>query len=107
MALLLVNVTLGTYAALLAAGGVMGYVKAGSRPSLIAGLACAGAVLVALGLSLAGITLGHVLGVVLAVALGVFFGMRYVRKGRKFMPNGLMAVVSALVLALLAAAMFV
>lgn len=99
------HVTLGIYAVLLAVGGVMGFVKAKSRPSLISGLASAVAALVALGLAAAGTGFGFPLGLLLAVALAVFFGYRYAAKGRKFMPAGLMAVVSLVVAALLIAVM--
>ena len=95
------HLTLGIYAALLAVGGVMGFVKARSRPSLIAGLVSAVAALVALALSASGSPLGRPLGLLLAVVLFVFFGYRYALKNRQFMPSGLMAVVSLVVVAIL------
>ena len=53
------HITLGIYAVLLAIGGIMGFVKARSRTSLITGLASAMAALVALVLS----TLGYRWGI--------------------------------------------
>ncbi|WP_406697653.1 TMEM14 family protein [Singulisphaera sp. Ch08] len=88
------HVTLGIYAVLLAMGGIMGFVKARSRPSLIAGLVSAAAAVVALVLSVQGNDWGRPLGLFLAVFLFVFFGYRYALRARVFMPNGLMAVVS-------------
>lgn len=98
---LVAHVTLGIYAVLLAMGGIMGFVKARSRPSLIAGLVSAVGALIALGLSVAGNVWGRPLGLLLAVALFVFFGYRYALRNRKFMPNGLMAAVSIVVVAVL------
>ncbi|HWE36552.1 MAG TPA: TMEM14 family protein [Isosphaeraceae bacterium] len=94
-------VVLAIYAALLAAGGIMGYVKAASRPSLIAGVASA--VLVAIGLALAasGIRGGFWLAGAVAIALTVLFGVRYGKSG-KFMPSGMLGLVSVVVVALLA-----
>lgn len=94
-------VVLGIYAALLAAGGIMGYVKAGSRPSLIAGLASAALTAIGLALAAAGRPAGFWLGWVVAIALTVVFGIRY-RKSGKVMPSGMLAVVSLLVVALMA-----
>lgn len=96
------RVVLGVYAALLGAGGVMGFVKAGSRPSLIAGLASAGVALALLGLSIGRGRLAFSLGAVLALTLLTMFAARFAR-GRKFMPSGLMTLVSLVAFALLVA----
>jgi uncharacterized membrane protein (UPF0136 family) len=95
------QVTLAIYALLLAVGGVIGYVKAGSRPSLIAGAISALAALLALGLSIGNNRLGVPLGLILSIALFVLFGYRYAAKTRKFMPSGLLAVASLVVLAVM------
>jgi uncharacterized membrane protein (UPF0136 family) len=95
------QITLGVYAALLAVGGIMGFVQARSRPSLIAGLVSAVAALVALGFSTIRSPLGFPLGMTLALVLFVFFGYRYALRGRKLMPSGLMAIVSLVVLIVL------
>jgi uncharacterized membrane protein (UPF0136 family) len=95
------QVTLGIYALLLAVGGVIGYVKAGSRPSLIAGSISALAALLALGLSIGNNRLGVPLGLILSITLFVLFGYRYAVKTRKFMPSGLLAVASLVVLAVM------
>src|SRR5262249_30600505 len=92
------QVTLGIYGVLLIGGGLIGYVKAGSRPSLIAGLLSAVAAFAALGLSISRNVLGPPLGVLLAIALFVLFGYRYAVKTGKFMPSGLLAVISLVVL---------
>src|SRR2546423_1567252 len=92
------HVTLGIYAALLAVGGIMGFVKARSTPSLISGVASALAALAALGLSATRNPIGVPLGATLAIVLFVFFGYRYALRNRTFLPNGLMALVSLAVL---------
>jgi uncharacterized membrane protein (UPF0136 family) len=92
------QVALGIYAVLLAVGGVIGYTKAGSTPSLIAGLASAVGAILALLLSLQNRTFGMGLACLLAILLFVFFGYRYAAKTRKFMPAGLLSMVSLVVL---------
>jgi uncharacterized membrane protein (UPF0136 family) len=93
------QIALGVYAVLLAVGGVIGYTKAGSRPSLIAGSGSAVAALLALVLSFQNPGWGMGLGALVAILLAIFFGYRFAVKTRKFMPAGLLAVVSVVVLA--------
>jgi uncharacterized membrane protein (UPF0136 family) len=96
------HITLGVYAALLAVGGVLGFVKARSHASLISGLLSAVFAVLALGLMLVkNHNLGVVLGALLAIALFVLFGYRYALRNRRFMPSGLLAVVSLVVLAVM------
>ena len=87
------------YAILVIFGGVFGFVKAGSKPSLIAGV-IGGLVLLA-----AGFGIGHAqawglpLALVLIFGLLVLFSLRYLRSSpRQFMPGGLMAILSLLAL---------
>jgi uncharacterized membrane protein (UPF0136 family) len=95
------QITLGIYAVLLAAGGLVGYLKAGSRASLIAGSISALAAFAALGLSVKSHPLGPPLGLILSISLFLLFGYRYAVKTRKFMPSGLLALVSLVVLAVM------
>jgi uncharacterized membrane protein (UPF0136 family) len=95
------QITLGIYTVLLAVGGVIGYVKAGSRSSLIAGSISAIAAALALGLSIRSNRWGVPLGLLLSISLFVLFGYRYAAKTRKFMPSGLLAVASLVVLAVM------
>jgi uncharacterized membrane protein (UPF0136 family) len=90
--------TLAIYGLLLAVGGLVGYVKAGSRVSLIAGLSSALAAFVAVWLSATNPRWGVALGMLLSIALFTLFGYRYAVKTRKFMPSGLLAVLSLVVL---------
>ena len=95
------QITLGIYAVLLGIGGLMGYLKAGSRPSLIAGSISAAVAARPVGLSAANPRLGVPLGLLLSITLFVLFGYRYAVKTRKFMPSGLLAIASLVVLAVM------
>jgi uncharacterized membrane protein (UPF0136 family) len=90
------------YAALLLLGGVLGYARARSAPSLVAG------VVAAVLMAAAAVLLRHHprvslgLGIVVSLALGVFFLRRY-QETHKPMPA--MLVLTASVIVLLASAL--
>ena len=100
---LVAPITLGIYAVLLGIGGLIGYLKAGSKASLIAGSVSALVALAALALSLAdkNRNMGIAPGLILSISLFILFAYRYAAKTRKFMPSGLLAVVSLIVLAVM------
>jgi uncharacterized membrane protein (UPF0136 family) len=97
------RVVLFIYALLLAGGGVMGFLKAGSKPSLIAGVGSAVLTLIALAASFWREYEALVFATAVALLLCLFFNYRFVSKSRKFMPSGLLAVVSLVVLGLMVA----
>ncbi|XP_038218645.1 transmembrane protein 14C [Zerene cesonia] len=80
------------YAATVAAGGIMGYAKAGSIPSLGAGLIF-GSILGVGAYQLSQDSSNYTLMLGTTTALGGLMGYRYYN-GRKFMPAGLMFVLS-------------
>lgn len=83
------------YIALLMAGGLTGFLKAGSKASLIASSIFA---LVLVACNTGWIPGAHAADVVLAI-LFLFFGKKFA-KTRKFMPSGLMAVLSLVAIGL-------
>ncbi len=95
------HITLAIYAALLAFGGVVGFVKAKSHASLISGLISAAFAVFALVMARMKYSWGFPLGSLLAVVLFVLFGYRYAVYNRKFMPSGMLAVVSLVVLSVM------
>jgi len=83
------------YIVLLVVGGLMGYIKAKSKASVIASVAFAAILsLCALGF----VNARHATEIVLIV-LVVFFGLRFA-KSKKFMPMGMMAILTVVTLAL-------
>ena len=89
------NTVLWIYIVLLVLGGLMGFLKAGSKISLIMSVSFAAV----LSLCATGIIFQrNVADIVLAVLL-VFFAWR-LSKSKKFMPNGLMLVLTIAALAL-------
>lgn len=88
------TIVLWVYIAMLVAGGLMGFIKAGSKASLIASVGFA------IPLTLAALAMVPV--IVADVCLGillVFFGKKYLT-GKKFMPSGLMSILSVVALVL-------
>jgi uncharacterized membrane protein (UPF0136 family) len=83
------------YIVLLVTGGLIGYLKAGSRPSLIASVSFAAA----LTLCALNVIFQPYVADLLLAALLVVFGLR-LSKTKKFMPSGLMLVLTLATLAL-------
>lgn len=84
------------YGLLVLFGGVIGFKTAGSKASLISGNIF-GILLIASGvLIIQGVAVGVYIALGIAAFLAVFFGMRLV-KTKKFMPSGLMLILSAVV----------
>ena len=102
----MIEIVLIAYGVLVAAGGIFGYVKSQSRPSLIAG-SVSGLFLVVAGLLvLMGVAAGAHFGFAVNVLLVVLFGMRF-GKTPKFMPSGMMLVLSVVVAGLFVSMLFV
>ncbi|MBZ5637762.1 MAG: TMEM14 family protein [Acidobacteriia bacterium] len=97
------RVVLLVYAALMLLGGIAGYAKAGSRPSLIAGTASAILLLVAWRLSTTNPPMGYWAGTALALVLSGMFVVRLARTG-KVMPSGALLALSLVAAGLLAVA---
>ena len=89
------NTVLWIYIILLVAGGLIGFFKANSKASLIASCSFA-AVLILCAIRV--IFQPYVADIVLAILL-VFFAYR-LTQSKKFMPNGLMLVITLVTLAL-------
>lgn len=89
------------YALLVAIGGIVGYVKAGSQQSLISGLVSGVALAIAWFLSLQNPAAGFALAAFLAMGLLIVFAIRF-RKTGKFMPAGLMAALSLIAMVIFA-----
>ncbi len=89
------HLVLWIYIALLVTGGLIGFLKAKSRASLITSAIFAGLI----ALSALGV-LALWVAMLWIGLLVVFFGMRF-SKGKKFMPAGLMTIAGAVALVLL------
>jgi uncharacterized membrane protein (UPF0136 family) len=88
------------YIVLLVAGGIMGFVKAGSKMSLLTSLAFAAVLaLCNVGFLQKYIRVSHLADIILAILI-VFFGWRFA-KSKKLMPMGMMAILTAVTLALM------
>lgn len=81
-------------------GGVMGYVKADSKVSLIAGGICGALLLVSAGLMYKELLPGWICAVVVTLALVGFFGYRF-SLAYAIWPPGIMALISLIMLGIL------
>lgn len=81
------------YALLVLGGGIAGYVKARSNPSLISGLVSGVALLIAWYVSLQSPIVGLAIATIIALGLLGVFAQRF-RHTQKLMPAGLMAILS-------------
>jgi uncharacterized membrane protein (UPF0136 family) len=93
------NTIVWIYIVLLMAGGLIGFLKAGSKVSLITSAAFAAALALTAIPGLLGASLARGLATALMAALLVVFAVRFA-KSRKFMPSGLMLVITLLALVL-------
>ena len=88
------------YGILLLVGGIFGYTKAKSKPSLISGLISGLLLLISGVLQWQQITVGLIVAQVLTLVLAIVFAIR-LWKTRKFMPAGFMLVLSVATLVIL------
>lgn len=88
------------YGLLTLLGGVVGYLKAKSKPSLISGLISGALLLAAALMQLQGLPFGLLLARIITIALIAVFAFR-LQKTRKFMPAGLMIVAGAIALTIM------
>jgi len=84
------------FAALTIAGGVMGYVKAGSMASIVAGGISGLLIGVAAVLLKSNATAGLILGGIVSIALVGRFAPLFLGPEGKFMPAGLMSIMGAI-----------
>jgi len=90
------------YALLVFGGGVIGYITAGSDASLIMG-GSFGVLLFLCGISMnQGHSWGYWISLALSGVLFTFFGFRFIQ-AYKFMPSGLMGILTLIVVGILAA----
>lgn len=99
------QIVLLVYAGLMLVGGVVGYATARSRPSVFSGAVAAAALVGAWFWSRTSPAAGYGLGAVIALALCLAFSARFSKTG-KFMPSGMLLLVSLAALAALGWAAF-
>ncbi|WP_174712197.1 TMEM14 family protein [Nostoc sp. TCL240-02] len=88
------------YGILAIAGGIIGYIQARSKVSLLSGSISGLLLILAAYFQLQGQTWGSILAVLVTAVLVVVFAVR-LAKTRKFMPAGLMTILGMLALAVM------
>ena len=92
-------------AVLVLVGGIIGFKKANSKASLIAGIASSIMLGICFGLTLAFPLIGLIAAFVVSLCLDVVFGIR-LHKTKKFMPAGMMLICISIMQLIVASAMF-
>jgi uncharacterized membrane protein (UPF0136 family) len=92
---LFAQITVGIVSVLVLVGGVMGFVKGKSKPSLIAGLVSSILLDIGLALSFSNMQLGLGLCDVVSFALFIVGTIRF-RKTKKIMPGGLIVILAGI-----------
>lgn len=82
-----------TYGVLVVAGGIMGYVKSKSLPSILAGGISGVLIIISSILMMNQSSAGSFLALALSVMLLIMFGLRF-QSSKKLMPSGLMIILS-------------
>ena len=95
-------VLLIVYGIMVCFGGVMGFIKAKSKPSLIAGTVAGVLSMISGAMVWSGAEVGALMGLGVSAALCLIFALRLART-KSMMPSGMMLVISILVTVLLAA----
>jgi uncharacterized membrane protein (UPF0136 family) len=93
------NTILWIYIVLLVAGGLVGYLKAGSKASILTSVIFAALLILCSIHGILDAKFASALADIILAVLLVFFGWR-LSKSKKFMPNGLMLVLSLATLVL-------
>lgn len=88
------------YGVLVLAGGILGYARGGSVASIVSGLICGLALLVAVWQMWQGSLAATYAALVVTLLLGLFFGFRFFKFGN-WMPAGLMLLLSGATLIVL------
>lgn len=89
------KVTSTIYSAFLILGGIMGYVKAQSKMSLLTGLVSGLIVLLALKVSEKNPKAGYLFIASISLVIAIFFSLRFAAS-HAFMPSGLMLILSTI-----------
>ena len=79
------------YGLLTGAGGIWGYIKSKSKPSLILGCLSSILLLVASGMQIQGNIAGLIISKIVVLLLIAVFTLRLIKTG-KFMPSGIMSI---------------
>ncbi|MBE9047064.1 hypothetical protein IQ255_22135 [Pleurocapsales cyanobacterium LEGE 10410] len=88
------------YGLLSGVGGIWGYLKSKSKPSLIAGCLSSVLLLVAAAMQLQGLDFGLLLSKIVILLLVVVFAVRLIKTSR-FMPSGVMLIAGIIALSCL------